>query len=150
MKFRKIGNRVFKSTIAESIKQSFVANYKGLAKSFNLKVISNEVSEFFINLTNEVVNYREKNNVERNDFLNLLIRLKNNRNLDDDKLNDNEETTSMTNLEVAAQSFVFFVAGFETSSSTMTFCLYELSKNQEIQDKLRHEIKEVIILIQNV
>ena len=150
MKFRKVGSQVFSPTMAESVKADLLDNYTGFAKFFSLKVIQNEVSEFFINLTNEVVNYREKNNVERNDFLNLLIRLKNNRNLDDDKLNDNEETTSMTNLEVAAQSFVFFVAGFETSSSTMTFCLYELSKNQEIQDKLRHEIKEVIILIQNV
>lgn len=34
--------------------------------------------------------------------------------------------------------------GFETSSTTMTFALYELSLNQDVQEKLRSEIKEVI------
>jgi len=39
---------------------------------------------------------------------------------------------------------VFYLAGFETSSTTMSFCLYELAKHQEIQDRVRQEIKEVM------
>jgi cytochrome P450 len=45
---------------------------------------------------------------------------------------------------LAAQAFVFFLAGFETSSSTMTFCLYELSLHEDIQDRLREEIDVVL------
>ena len=45
---------------------------------------------------------------------------------------------------LAAQAFVFFLGGFETSSSTMTFCLYELSLHQDIQDRLRQEIDVVL------
>jgi cytochrome P450 family 6 len=45
---------------------------------------------------------------------------------------------------LAAQAFVFFLAGFETSSSTMMFCLYELSLHQVIQDRLREEIDVVL------
>jgi len=48
----------------------------------------------------------------------------------------------LTDSLIASQAFIFFVAGFETSSSTISNALYELALNQEIQDKLREEIDE--------
>jgi cytochrome P450 family 6 len=45
---------------------------------------------------------------------------------------------------LAAQALVFFFAGFETTSLTMSFCLYELSLNQDIQERLREEIDVVL------
>jgi cytochrome P450 family 6 len=45
---------------------------------------------------------------------------------------------------LAAQVFVFFFGGFETSSTTISFCLYELSLHQDIQDRLREEIDVVL------
>ena len=54
----------------------------------------------------------------------------------------NFEGISMDSL--AAQAFFFYLGGFQTSSTTMTFCLYELSLHQDIQDRLR-EVIDVIL-----
>lgn len=35
-------------------------------------------------------------------------------------------------------------AGYETSSSTMTFCLFELSRNKDVQSKVHEEIDRVM------
>ena len=50
--------------------------------------------------------------------------------------------SEMTDALLTAQVFVFFLAGFETSSSTISNALYELAFNQSVQNKLRNEINE--------
>lgn len=42
-----------------------------------------EVSDFFLKAFKESMDYREKNNIRRNDFMDLLIQLKNKGKLDD-------------------------------------------------------------------
>lgn len=46
--------------------------------------------------------------------------------------------------ELSAQALLFFVAGFDTSSITLSSFLYEMAVNQDIQDKLRNEITSVL------
>ena len=43
---------------------------------------------------------------------------------------------------IAAQAFVFFVAGYDTSANTIAFCLHELALNPEIQEMARQDILE--------
>lgn len=50
----------------------------------------------------------------------------------------------LTEAQVIAQSVLFLIAGFETSSTLLTFMCYELAINQEIQEKLREEILTVL------
>ena len=43
-----------------------------------------------------------------------------------------------------AQGIGFFIAGFETSSNTMSTLCYNLAVNEEVQEKLYQEICSVI------
>ena len=43
--------------------------------------------------------------------------------------------------EIIAQSILFFVAGFETTATTLTNALYELAMNPQIQQELHDDLK---------
>jgi len=44
---------------------------------------------------------------------------------------------------LASNAFIFFVAGFETTASTISYCLYELALNPNIQIELREQINQM-------
>ncbi len=46
----------------------------------------------------------------------------------------------MSETEILAQALVFFLAGYETTASTLSFCIYELALNPDIQQKLYDEV----------
>lgn len=46
--------------------------------------------------------------------------------------------------DLVSQAVVFFSGGFETSSTTMSFTLYELALNQDVQKTLRAEIHDAL------
>jgi cytochrome P450 family 6 len=50
----------------------------------------------------------------------------------------------LTETDILAQAMVFFFAGFETSSSAMTFALFELSRRPELQRMARSNMEEVL------
>ncbi|XP_055697203.1 cytochrome P450 6a8-like [Phlebotomus papatasi] len=138
--FRRIGKRVFENTSFEIIRIFFLVMFQDLGRMLKMKVNKPEVSEFFMRLLKETTEYREKNNVKRNDFLSLLLQIKNTGKLE----GDDTDLGKMTFEELAAQTFLFFIAGFETSSSTMNFALYELAQHQDIQDRAREEVNRVL------
>ena len=45
---------------------------------------------------------------------------------------------------IVAQAYVFYFAGFETSTSVMSFITYKITTNPSIQVKLRQEIAELL------
>lgn len=150
--FRIYGKRNFDPKVFEIIKHIMTLLIPHeILRAVHLKQTNREVENFFIDAVRKTVEHREKNNIHRKDFMHLLLQLKNRGRLsDDEKLHiknsgsDLNAEERLTMNEVAAQCFVFFLAGFETSGSTMTFALLELAMNQDIQEKLRHEIVSVL------
>lgn len=87
----------------------FVMTFQDLSRKLRLPLIPTPVSSYFMKILRETVAYREQNNVNRNDFLQLLIQLKSNGILDGET--GEKETERLTFNEIAAQAFVFFFAG---------------------------------------
>ncbi|XP_063930112.1 probable cytochrome P450 6a23 [Zophobas morio] len=140
--FRVYGQKILTASAVETLKRLIAFNFPDIAHFLSLTVTPKDVDKFFRKMVTDTVNHREKNDVIRKDFMQLLIDLKNNKLAEEDGYKHDGKTLTLE--EIAAQSVVFFVAGFETSSTTMAFALYELSKHQYIQDKVRHEINTVL------
>lgn len=138
--FRLNGKKVFENTPLRMLKMIFLLNFQKIGNFLGMRFTADGVTDFFMGLLRETVKYREDNNVHRNDFLSLVMQIKNQGRLEGEK----EDLGKISFNEMAAQVFLFFVAGFETSSSTMTFAFYELSLNQEIQERARKEVAEVL------
>lgn len=126
--FRKVGKEFFKPDFKSSFTKVVAVMAPKLMHILGLKVVGEFSNKFFLEAYKQVLEFREENDIDKRDIMSSLIKVKN-------ELNDN-----ITFNDLAAQAFVFFLAGFETSSATMSFFLYEMCKNQEVQNKVRQEI----------
>ncbi|XP_023951417.2 cytochrome P450 6B1-like [Bicyclus anynana] len=80
----------------------------------------------------------------RKDFIDLLLEIKNQGNTLETTKTEETVKLKLTDEVIAAQAFIFYMAGYETSAATVAFMLYELAMNPLIQDKLIDELDEVL------
>lgn len=102
-----------------------------------------------MNIVKKQIEFREQNNVTRKDFIQILIQLRNNSEINEDSDSWDVKTStnavkSLTIEQCAAQVFLFYVAGFDTSATMLSFTLYELARNPEIQRKVQEDIDRVL------
>ncbi|XP_021702544.1 probable cytochrome P450 6a14 [Aedes aegypti] len=140
VEFRKMGNKMFELPTGRILKFFFISTFKNLARKARLKSVPEDVSEFFFRVVRETIDYREKSHIQRNDFMNLLMQLREKGALE----GSDEKVGTLSMNEVVAQAFVFFLGGFETSSTTMSYCLYELSLHEDIQERARECVQSAI------
>lgn len=139
--FRVLGKKGLQEQRHNMMIMAFMQSFPELAARLGFKLFTEDVIQFFLRIVKETVEYREKNQVRRNDFMDMLIDLKNKKLI---KSEHGDDLTNLTLEEMTAQAFVFFNAGFDTSSTTMGFALYELARNEDIQEKARDEVLQVL------
>lgn len=133
--FRQMGKKMFSFTKLQSLKLMLMWLMPDFAQRWRMQFNTDEVTAFVMQLVQRTIAQRRQSGERRNDFMQLMMDM----HLCDGGV-DTDEGLSME--EMAAQSFIFFFAGFETSSTTMTYALYELALNGDIQQQLRDEIHE--------
>ncbi|KAL5278078.1 Cyp6g1.2 family protein [Megaselia abdita] len=128
--FRRNGRKIFDFHLKTAI--SFFTAFFLHQLSFIIRprFLTQETSHFLVKSIDYAMAERKKSGVARNDLIDTLLQF---------------EKEGYPKNVIVGQAAIFWLAGFETTSSVMTFLLLELVRNQEIQDKLREEIKEFLI-----
>ncbi|XP_008049707.1 cytochrome P450 3A5 isoform X2 [Carlito syrichta] len=102
-------------------------------EALNISVFPKEAINFFKNSVHKMKESRLKDKQKhRVDFLQLMIDSQNSKEMESHK--------ALTDLEIVAQSIIFIFAGYETTSSVLSFIMYELATHPDVQQKLQEEI----------
>lgn len=134
--FRQVSRRVYNWGVLErgiSTTCHFIA--PALVKLFHLRFVDKFSADFLRQVFWKTMKDREESKFIRNDLLDVLIEMKNKEKIDD--------SFKLEGDKLVAQATQFFIAGYETTSSTISFTLYELAINPSIQTKLREEVKSI-------
>ncbi len=91
-------------------------------------------------ITSSVMDHREKQGIQGTDFVGRLIELKK----EVVKNPDTEYNKPLNDDIITAQGSIFFAAGFETTSNTLSTLSYELATRPELQERIYNEIKDVV------
>lgn len=109
---RQVARSVFTPSLSLFFVTSVAPYFPFLSKLIKVKMVPDEQSNFLINLLKQAIDHRLTSKVQRQDFLDFLIHLR--------------EKKGLSELEVAAHTVTFFFDGIETSKTTLTNIFYEV------------------------
>ncbi|XP_070268718.1 cytochrome P450 3A12-like [Myotis yumanensis] len=102
-------------------------------EAFNIFLFPKSVTDFFKKSVKRMKENRlQDKQKHRVDLLQLMINSQNSKETDSHK--------ALTDLELVAQSIIFLFAGYETTSSSLSFLTYLLATHPDVQQKLHKEI----------
>lgn len=110
---REIVRRLFDPSGAFILKMFVASAIPILKKVMSMRFTPVEIEQFFIKLMKDSIDYREKNNVKREDFLDYLLQLRSKK--------------GMREIDMASHTISFFTDGTETSANSISHALYEVS-----------------------
>lgn len=147
--FRRYGRKAFEMNLKNGVRAFTLLIMPRMQRWLGLRSVDDDVEAFIMAMVRTTMEHRERTGVVRRDLFQLLLQLRNGGKVSlDDSVWEADGGSgggekSMTLNEMAAQAWVFYIAGFETSSSTMAFALYELARNAECQRRALEEIDRV-------
>ncbi|XP_006997398.3 cytochrome P450 3A25 [Peromyscus maniculatus bairdii] len=103
----------------------------------NLSIFPRQSVKFF----KEFVARMKKNRLDSNqktrvDFLQLMMNTQNSK--------GEESPKALSDLEMAAQTIIFIFAGYDATSTSICFMMYELATHPDVQKKLQDEIDRTL------
>nr|BBE49552.1 cytochrome P450 monooxygenase [Adoxophyes honmai] len=156
--FFRMGNETVATTFGQLFKFVGFSAFPAVMKKLKVTLFAEAGANFFRNIVLSTMRDREERKILRRDMIHLLMEARKGTLSHDEKSGNDEgagfatveesvigkKTTTRvwTDNQIIAQAVTFFTAGFDTVSTAMSFLLYELAVNPEVQDKLAREVKE--------
>lgn len=153
------GMKIFNFRSMAFISRLFlVRTFPKLMQAIEFEVIPRRIKRFFNSLVLGTIAEREKNQIVRPDLISILTQIRSGKpqqhhgTIDDNagfaaikesNTGKMQVSRNWTDTEIIGQCFNFFAAGFDTASTVMSLMAYELAVNQDVQQKLYDEIRDV-------
>ncbi|XP_037961243.2 cytochrome P450 6B2 [Plutella xylostella] len=152
--FRKLGKRIFTTSRRDGfvvfLKLVFPETFK------NLNFLVPEIEQNAVGLVKSIMEQRNYKPIGRNDFIDLLLELREKGKIVGESIEKRKsDGTPLTaelefdDLLMTAQVFIFFAAGFETSSSATSYTLNQIAFHPDVQKKCQDEIDTVLAKYDN-
>uniref|UniRef100_A0A672U6I3 CP3AC protein n=1 Tax=Strigops habroptila TaxID=2489341 RepID=A0A672U6I3_STRHB len=108
-------------------------------QKMNVTLLPSKVVDFFKDMLVKIKKEREKGgSTDRVDFLQLMVDSQSSH--DSSKSTETDSYKSLSDEEILAQALVFVFAGYETTSSTLSYLSYNLATHPDVQQRLQDEI----------
>ncbi|KAB0794253.1 hypothetical protein PPYR_13873 [Photinus pyralis] len=138
----------------------FVSFFPKLAKPLGLRLLPAKCDRFFRKVMKENMEDRERNGIIRPDMIHLLMEARKGKlkhdegrevntgfaTIEESAIGKEEKLQNLhlTDEIITAQALIFFFAGFDSSSTLMSFLSYELAVNPDIQKRLHREVDDTL------
>ncbi|XP_050560869.1 cytochrome P450 9e2-like [Spodoptera frugiperda] len=148
---------ITKFTFWRFMKVMFYRLFPSVAGMMQLSLVPKETTDYFTNVVLGTMKNREQNKIVRNDMINILMEVKKGQlthekegkdadagfaTVEESHIGKKPHNYEWTDTDLVAQAALFLFAGFDTISTAMSFILYELALNQDVQERLVREIRE--------
>ncbi|XP_058462575.1 cytochrome P450 9e2-like [Malaya genurostris] len=149
------GKDMFKFNTVKAMLRTFGFRFIPTIMSYlGIDFIEHKHNAYFSALIKNAVNLRETQGIFRPDMVHLLMQARKGTlkhqhekfqkegfaTVEESDMGKGDTLHSMTEVEMIAQCLIFFLAGFDTVSTNLTFLSYELTINPDVQKKLYEEI----------
>ncbi|GJQ82526.1 hypothetical protein Trydic_g14511 [Trypoxylus dichotomus] len=121
------GKVIFEPALTRGIKLYFLFLIPKITNIIPLRMMPKSLIETYKNLIVQTLKYRAENNIQKDDFFDHLQEFR----------GDRQSLDEMT-----AQLGGMYIDGFGTNSGALNFIIYNLAAYQDVQEKLREEIRE--------
>lgn len=114
----------------------FLAICPKLCSALGVGFFASGTCEFFTSILRKTIENRKNTGIKRNDIIDLFM----------EELEKDSEDKKDINMEltIISNCIIFFFAGLDTTAQSLASIIYALMQNNDVQEKVRSEIVDVI------